>query len=66
MTAVERSLQLAARHMQEVERSIRYYNALNLNQPVNTRKMTAEEYKEAFGEKSESRHKLRLSEENRI
>lgn len=51
-------------YAQQVERSINYYNELNLIQPVHTRKMTKKEYDEAFGTKTESCHILKIPKEN--
>lgn len=48
------------RFTQEVEKSIREANAFNENSHWNTRPMTDKEYKEAFGEKRESCHRLKV------
>ncbi len=61
MTQVEQDYLWAQHYTQEVERSINYYNVLNQNQPVHTRKMTHEEFEAVFGEKPESCHKLKVS-----
>ena len=53
-------------YTQEVERSIKYYNELNQNQPVHTRQMTHEEVEDAFGKKPESCHKLKLPGKERM
>lgn len=53
-------------YTQEVERSIKYYNELNQNQPVHTRQMTHEEFEDAFGKKPESCHKLKLPGKERM
>lgn len=64
MIAADISFHWKQRYAQEVERSINYYNELNSRQPVHTRKMTHEEFEEAFGEKPGSCHKLKLPKEN--
>lgn len=43
----------------QVEKSINYYNELNLRQPVYIRKMTAKEYFDVFCQKKESCHRLK-------
>jgi len=53
-----------AGYLQEVENSIEYYNWLNKKQPVKTRQMTEEEFKEVFGEKRESCHRLKVKNNN--
>ncbi len=62
MIAADITFHWKQRYAQEVERSINYYNELNLRQPVHTRKMTQEEFEAAFGEKPESCHKLKINE----
>lgn len=63
MTQTEKNASWKRHYSNEVERSIRLCNEFNRNQPCKTRPMTKEEYEEAFGEKRESCHKLKLHKE---
>lgn len=68
MTPAEKILDSRSRkeYAREVERSIKYYNMINQNQPVHTRQMTCEEFENAFGKKTESCHKLKVSGKERV
>lgn len=61
MTRAEKTARWEKHYADEVERNILCANAINRTQPVKTRPMTPEEYDEAFGEKHESCHKLKLN-----
>lgn len=61
MTQAEQTMRWRERYRLEVERSIQAANKYNQSQEWTTRPMTAEEYKEAFGTKTESCHRLKLN-----
>lgn len=66
MTQAEKNYLWSKHYAQEVERSIKYYNELNQNQPVHTRQMTHEEFEDVFGKKPESCHKLKVPGKERM
>lgn len=66
MTQADKFSRWRKAYTQEVERSIKYYNELNQNQPVHTRQMTYEEFEDVFGKKPESCHKLKVSRKERM
>lgn len=58
MTAVKNWKQ---QYADEVRRNILEYEERNKNAKTVTRKMTEEEYQDAFGKKRESCHKLKIN-----
>lgn len=66
MTQAEKNYLWSKHYAQEVERSIKYYNKLNQNQPVHTRQTTHEEFEDTFGKKPESCHKLKAPGKERM
>lgn len=58
MTAVKNWKQ---QYADEVRRNTLEYEERNKNAKIITRKMTEEEYQDAFGEKRESCHKLKIN-----